>query len=326
MDTANPTARALLALEVLQNSPGISGAHLASRLGVTERAVRRYAVLLRDAGVPIESTTGRYGGYRLGRGTRLPPLMLSADEALGLVMAVLEGRPGAAEAADPVGSAIGKITRVLPASLAESVAAIRHVTTAKSSYSYAAPDPEITATLVKASEAGRRLRISYRLSEVREMEVDPWAVSVWRGKWYLLCWSHTKDAQRVLRIDRAVSAVVLDERFERPDGLDPIATIEEHLSTGWSYAVEVIIDAPVDAVAAWLPGQLGRLEEIDSQHTRLVGSTDEPYWYARHLTALRASYRIVSPPEVRAAATNLGRLLLQAASNGEEMSSVGGPD
>jgi len=317
MESASPTARALLALEVLQDSPGVSAERLAGRLGVTDRAVRRYVGLLRDAGIPIESTTGRYGGYRLGRGTRLPPLMLSAAEALGLVMAVLEGRPGAADAADPVGSAIGKIIRVLPTPLAESVAAIRQVTTAQTGSASEAPDPETTATLVRASEARRRVRVTYQLRQERVMEVDPWAVSVWRGRWYLLGWSHTSAARRVLRVDRVTSTVVLDEWFTPPDALDPIATIEEHLSTGWRYDVEVVVDAPVDAVAGWLPRHLGRLEPIDADRTRLVGTTDEPLWYARHLTAIEAPYRIVSPRELRDAARDLGRRLTQAGSAGD---------
>lgn len=314
MDNSTPTARALLALEVLQDSPGVSAERLAGRLGVTDRAVRRYVGLLRDAGIPIESTTGRYGGYRLGRGIRLPPLMLSAAEALGLVMAVLEGRPGAADAADPVGSAISKIIRVLPNSLAESVAAIRQVITAQTGSASAVPDPETTAILVRASENRRRVRVTYQLRQERVMEVDPWAVSVWRGRWYLLGWSHTSSARRVLRVDRVASTVVLDEGFIPPDNLDPIATIEEHLSTGWRYDVEVLVDAPVDAVAGWLPRNLGRLEPTDAGCTRLVGTTDEPLWYARHLIAIEAPYRIVSPRELRAAARDLGRRLTRAGS------------
>ncbi|MBA2388949.1 MAG: WYL domain-containing protein [Geodermatophilaceae bacterium] len=314
MDLASPTARALLALQVLQDSPGVSADRLAGRLGVTDRAVRRYVTLLREAGIPIESTAGRYGGYRLGRGSRPPPLMLSAAEAIGLVMAVLEGRPGAADGADPVGSAIGKIIRVLPAAVAEAVAAIRQVTTAQTASTAASPDPEVTAILVRASEARRRVRITYRLRQERGMEIDPWAVSVWRGRWYLLGWSHTSSARRVLRVDRVSSAVVLDEGFTPPGDLDPTAMIEEHMSTGWRYDVEVVVDAPVDAVAGWLPRQLGRLRPTEDGGTRLVGTTDEPYWYARHLTALQAPYRIVSPPELREAARNVGRLLTRAGS------------
>jgi predicted DNA-binding transcriptional regulator YafY len=313
MDTASPTARALLVLQVLQDNPGVSAERLAGRLGVTDRAVRRYVTVLRDAGIPIESTTGRYGGYRLGRGTRPPPLMLSAAEAIGLVMAVLEGRPGAAE---PVGSAIGKIIRVLPTAVAEAVAAIRQVTTAQTASTAASPDPEITAVLVRAAEARRRVRLTYRLRQERVMDIDPWAVSVWRGRWYLLGWSHTAGARRVLRVDRVTSVVVLEEGFTPPDDLDPIATIEEHLSTGWRYDVEVVIDAPVDAVAQWLPRQLGRLEPTGDGSTRLVGTTDEPFWYARQLTALQAPYLIASSPELREAARDLGRRLTRAGSAG----------
>lgn len=314
MDVASPTARALLALQVLQDNPGVSAERLAGRLGVTDRAVRRYVTLLREAGIPIESTAGRYGGYRLGRGSRPPPLMLSAAEAIGLVMAVLEGRPGAADATDPVGSAIGKIIRVLPAALAEAVGSIRQVTTAQTAATAASPDPEVTAVLVRAAEARRRVRIGYQLRQERDMEIDPWAVSVWRGRWYLLGWSHTVDAQRVLRIDRVSYAVVLDEPFTPPADLDSIATIEEHLSQGWRYPAEVVVDAPVESVSWWLPRQLGRLSPTDDGGTRLTGSTNEPYWYVQQLTALRAPYRIVASPELQAAAQRVGERLAQAGS------------
>ena len=312
MDGASPTKRALLALEVLQDSPGVSAERLAGRLGVTDRAVRRYVGLLRDAGIPIESTTGRYGGYRLGRGTRLPPLMLSAAEALGLVMAVLEGRPGAVDSADPVGTALGKITRVLPTSLAESVAAIRQVTTTETGFGTHAPDPETTAILVRASDSGHRIRLSYRLSEIRVMEVDPWAVSVWRGRWYLLCWSHTSNAQRVLRVDRVASVAVLDETFVPPAALDPIATVEEHLSSGWKYDVEVVIDASPERVSCWLSRSLGRLEPTDDGGTRLLASTNVPEWYARKLAVIEAPYRVLASPELQEATRDLARVLTRA--------------
>jgi hypothetical protein len=81
--------------------------------------------------------------------------------------------------------------------------------------------------------------------------------------------------------------------------------------------VEVVVDAPVDAVPGWLPRHLGRLEPIDADRTRLVGTTDEPLWYARHLTAIEAPYRIVSPRELRDAARDLGRRLTQAGSAGD---------
>src|SRR5882757_10345086 len=100
----SPTARALLALELVQGSPGITADQRADKLGVSERAARRYVGILREAGVPVESVREPYGGYRVGRGLRLPPLMFSGTEALGLVMAVLDGHHDASDPADPVGS------------------------------------------------------------------------------------------------------------------------------------------------------------------------------------------------------------------------------
>src|SRR3954453_7329679 len=109
---SSPTARALLTLELIQDTPGITADRLADRLGVSERAARRYVAILREAEVPIESVRGPYGGYRVGRGLRLPPLMFTATEALGLVMAVLEAH-GGTRGDDPVASAVGKMVRVL---------------------------------------------------------------------------------------------------------------------------------------------------------------------------------------------------------------------
>ena len=104
----SPTARALQMLEMLQVRPGATADQIAARLGVSERAVRRYVEILREAGVAVDSSRGRYGGYRLGRGTRLPPVVFTEDEALVLVMAVLEGNPAATDTDELVGSALDK--------------------------------------------------------------------------------------------------------------------------------------------------------------------------------------------------------------------------
>jgi predicted DNA-binding transcriptional regulator YafY len=313
MDNTSTTARALTTLETLQDSPGISAERLALRLGVTERAVRRYVRLLRDAGIPVESMTGRYGGYRLGRGTRLPPVMFTAAEALGLVMTTVENRPDATDSTDPVNNAIAKIARLLPASVAESVAALRQVTTSDPRADFPQPDPETAALLVRAADAHQRVRITYRLREERVLEVDPWAVAIWRGRWYLLGWSHAADARRVYRVDRVTTATVLPTPFTPLADLDPIAAIEDHMSTGWHYSVEVAIEAPLESVARCLPRNIGRLTSTGPDRTTLTGTTNEPHWYARHLTALQWPYRIIGPPELRSAARDLATLLAQAA-------------
>ena len=307
---ASPAARALLVLELIQNTPGISAERLADRLGLSDRAVRRHVAILREAGIPVESTRGRYGGYRIGRGLRLPPLMFTPSEALGLVMAVLEGHPAGED--DPVGQALGKIIRALPEPLARPADAVRRVPAR--GWHVVVPDVDVTLELVQAADLGRRVRLRYARSGEREWEVelDPWAVVVRHRRWYLLGWSHGHDARRVLRVDRVRSVEVLPDAFERPPDLDPLAAVEEQLSMGWRYAVEVVIHAPVDECRRWLPRSFGRLEALDEETTRLVATTDEPEWYAAQLGNLPMTFRLVGSPEVRAAMTDLGRRLLAA--------------
>ena len=298
----SPTARALLALEAIQNVPGITATRLGERLGVTERAARRYVAILREAGLPIDSVSGPYGGYQVGHGLRLPPLTFTAAEASGLVMAVLEGHKGAADPADLVGGALAKIVRVLPARVAAQVRPIRDSAAGGTPDE---PDPavlvslEVTTTLFESCAAARRLRLTYRRghwagdSADREMEVDPWAVVLRHSRWYLLCWSRTAEARRVLRIDRIVTASPTTETFTPPAGLDALAVLEEHLSQGWAYGVDVLIDAAAAEVARWLPRSLGILSPSDDgRRTRLRASTANPGWYAGRLAVLPYAFHV----------------------------------
>jgi len=315
---ASPTARALLALELIQGSPGITADRLAGKLGVSGRAARRYVGILREAGIPVESVRGCHGGYRVGRSLRLPPLMFTAAEALGLVMAVLDGHHDASDPAGPVGSALGKIVRALPEPVAAQAEAVRQTTAPAPDRAAARPDPATTTALVQACSNHRRVRLGYRseAGSERVIEADPWAVVVRHGRWYLLCWSHTAQARRVYRIDRVGEVQLLQDPFSPPVGLDPVAMLEDHLAVGWEYDVEVVIDAPRDTMTRCLPRALGRLEPLDAESTRLVGSTSNPMWYAGQLAAIPASYRIVRCPELREAARILGQRLLAAGSPG----------
>lgn len=311
---ASPTARALLALELIQSIPGITADRLADKLDVTDRAARRYVAILREAGIPVESVRGPYGGYRLGRGVRLPPLVFTATEALGLVMAVLDGHHQAGDPSDPVGSALGKIVRALPEPVVAQAEAVRRTAAPAPDRSAARPDPETTALLVQACSDRRPVRIGYRSEAGNEwdVEVDPWAVVVRYGRWYLLGRIRAKDAVRAYRVDRIRSLETLDGSVEPPAGLDPVALLEEHLASGWEFDIEVHIDAPADVVARCLPRTLGRLEEVDGT-TRLLGSTSNLYMYAEHLASLPAPYRIVQCPELADAARTIAARMLEAA-------------
>lgn len=311
---AGPTARALLALDVIQAHPGIQAWDLAARLDVSERAARRYVAVLREASIPIESTTGRYGGYRVGRGLRLPPVRFEAAEAVGVVMAALDGHPGAGDPDDVVGNALGKIIRALPESIAAQAELIRSATAATPDRSAARPDAMTTATLVEACVRHRQVRVDYRTERGRDWSqiVDPWAVVIRHGRWYLLCWAHESGAQRALRVDRVTAVSILPVEFRPPPPIDPVAALEAHLGDGWAHPIEVVLDAPLGVVQEWFPRTKGRLEAIDAGVTRLIGSSNQVGEYAADLARVPFGYRIVGGDAFRAAAAQVAARLQAA--------------
>lgn len=299
----SPTARALQALEAVQLRPGTTAEQLADRLGVSERAARRYVAILREAGVPVESQRGRYGGYRLGRAARLAPVLFTQDEAIALVMAVLEGHPEATDPEELVGSALAKVIRVLPEPVGRHAAAVRENASAAPDRRNAHPDPRVTAALVLAAAAGRRVRVRYTSAQGNQSdtEADPWAVVVRHGLWYLLCHSHHAGAVRTYRVDRISTVEETAGSFTPPQGLEPVALLEAHLGDDWAYPTRVVFEAPIQEVAPWIRRPMGRLHDHRSGCV-LVGRTNNPAMYAQEwLAAIPLPYRIEAGDELRAA-------------------------
>jgi predicted DNA-binding transcriptional regulator YafY len=168
--------------------------------------------------------------------------------------------------------------------------------------------------LIESCAAATRLKLMYRLGKPEDvaMEIDPWAVVLRHSRWYLLGWSHTRQAQRILRVDRIVSVERGTETFTPPADLDALRTLEEHLSQGWTHQVEVIVEAPVEMTSRWVPRSLGRLESADGGRTRITATTDELDWYARQLAAIPAPFHVLGSPPLRQAMEALGRKLVAA--------------
>jgi predicted DNA-binding transcriptional regulator YafY len=297
----SPTARALRAMEFLRNRPGATAGELAASLGVTERAARRYVGILREAGIPVESVRGPYGGYRLGRGTRLPPVVFTEPEALGLVMAVLDGRPPGTD--DLVGSALDKVVQALPERIGRQAAVLRAHAAATPDRRSARVDPATTSALVTAVAARRCVAVTYRSETGNEWEaeVEPWAVVVRFGRWYLLCHSCRAEAVRTYRVDRIREVRQTERAFVPPEGLDPVAVLEENLGTGWEYPTRVVFDAPFERVAPWVHAAMGRLTPAGDGCV-LVGSTSNPVMYAQEwLPGVPFAFRVEGGPDLRAA-------------------------
>jgi len=190
---ARPTTQVLTLLELLQSGGIRTMTELAGRLGVDERTVRRYVDHLTDLGVPVESVRGRYGGYRLTAGYRMPPLMLNDDEALAVLLGLVAGRrAGLITAASAAGeTASAKIRRVLPDRIAHRLdsvlGSLAFTAPPTPSGEFAAPDATVLLTLADAVRHHRPVSIRYTAADGRRSErtLHPYGLVSHSGRWYI---------------------------------------------------------------------------------------------------------------------------------------------
>src|SRR5687768_5712887 len=161
---ASSTARILALLESLQAQPVATGRELAGRLGIDARTLRRYIAALQELGIPVEGQRGVGGGYRIRPGFRLPPLMLSDDEAVVVALGVVAaGRLGLTPSKETIDAAQAKIHRVLPDALRRRVEALESALDFTTAAPAGAPVAgETVLLLADAIRRRRRLRCGYR--------------------------------------------------------------------------------------------------------------------------------------------------------------------
>jgi predicted DNA-binding transcriptional regulator YafY len=309
---SRPASRLLAFLELLQHRLVVDGARAAQELGVSERTIRRYAVALQDLGIPVEGQTGVGGGYRLRPGTRLPPLMLSDEEAaavvFGLVMAERRGLGGAEGASS-------KIARVLPERLARRVERLRDELRLMGEPE---PTPASGETLLLVTEAVRRrrsLRIGYTRGDGKRStrEIEPLGLVARRGRWYIPARTANGGELRTFRADR-IDEASIGEPVEPPEpGFDPVAHVVQMLArVPWGWEIEVRVDAPVHELAARVPATLGELSP-DGEGARLELRADSLDWAAGFVAGLGADFEVVRPDELREPLARLAGRLTRAA-------------
>ncbi len=301
-------------LELLQARPGLTGVELADRLGVDERTVRRYAARLGELGVPVAAGRGRYGGYRLTPGYRLPPLMLSDAEAVAVVLGLVAGRraglPG-----DAVESALAKVERVLPDAVRDRVRALRDVL----GFTAAARDGDAPRTgvllaLAAACEAGRRVRIAYRdrTGAATERDVDPHGIVLHGGRWYVTGHDHRSGERRTFRVDRVVSAETTGPATTTPPA-DPVAAVADALAAvPYAHDVEVLLHSDAEAVRRRVPPTVATLRPTPDG-TLLNLSTNRLDGAAFLLASLGVPFTVRRPDALRDAVRAVAATLRESA-------------
>ena len=265
---ARPAARVLTLLELLQSGGVRTVAELADRLGVDGRTVRRYVDHLLDLDVPVESVRGRYGGYRLGPGYRLPPLMLTDDEALAVLLGLVAGRRSGLTTATGAASetAAAKIRRVLPERLARRLDAVLGSVAFTTPPGQApAPDTGILLSVADAVRHNRPVSIRYTARDGRRSErtFHPYGLVAHSGRWYVTGADPGVGEDRTLRLDRIADARTLPGSFEPRAGFDPPQHVLSALATTpYRHQVTLTIQGTIEQIRARLPASVATVEEM----------------------------------------------------------------
>jgi predicted DNA-binding transcriptional regulator YafY len=314
---SHPLTRVLTLLELLQSHPRLAGSELAGRLGTDVRTVRRYVAHLRGLGIPVEAERGRHGGYRLARGYRMPPVMLTNDEALAVVVGLLAAERLGMSMTTPANSgALAKIERVLPHSLREPLAAMRETLSfTANTVTAQAPETGVLLALAQASRARTTVGISYLSwrQEQTERDLDPYGVVFHRGRWYVVGRDHRHGSLRTFRIDRIASVAARTQAFTAPDGFDPVTYLASALArVPYRWDVEVLIHGPLDDIARRLPRSAVTLT-ADTAGVVMHAQAERLDGMAHLLASLEWPFTIRRPGELRQALKNLAGQLTAAA-------------
>ncbi|MFE4457347.1 helix-turn-helix transcriptional regulator [Nocardia tengchongensis] len=311
----SPTTRLLRLLTLLQEGAH-TGRDLAERMDVTDRTLRQDIARLRDLGYPVHAARGPIGGYRLGQGATMPPLLLDDDEAVAVAVAMnvaADGSTGITDIQANLERAQSKLDRILPKRLQRKVTALRTVTdigpAVTGSREPDAPVPaETLATLATAIRGTTTLHVD-------GSELEPYRLISWQRRWYLVAYSLAIHAWQALPV-ASMSEIRPGTRHFAARALpesDLVAfVLREIASTGWQVHARVTVLAPAETVIARINPTVGVVEPLDDSSCLLLTGADRLETVAIYLSMLMMDFRVTEPPELVAHLRTLARRYAEA--------------
>jgi len=289
------SARLLRLLSLLQTPRDWTGTELADRLGVTTRTVRNDVGRLRELGYPVHAMRGAVGGYRLGAGAALPPLLLDDEEAvavaIGLRTATIGSIAGIEESAL---RALAKLEQVLPVRLRRRINTLQSYTIPVPAAGNR-PVPSVSADVLTAITAAcrdrERLRFDYRSHDgtASRRDVEPYRLVNWGRRWYLVAWDTERADWRTYRVDRVEPKIPTGPRFavRALPAEDLAGYVARGVSTAaWQYRARITVHAPAEVIVERLPAMLGPVEAVDERTCTVVLGSNEVEMLAVWLGAL----------------------------------------
>lgn len=300
------TGRVLQLLGLLQSRRAWTGGELAERLGVTTRSVRRDIERLRELGYPVHASKGQSGGYQLGAGAALPPLLLDPDEAVAMAVCLRLAAGGSvAGVGESALRALSKLDQVMPARLRSQVSAVHDATVTLAPNSSDSPvEPEILMTLARACRDHEHVSADY--TDIRgnhtQRRLEPYHLVTTGRRWYLMAYDRDREDWRSLRLDRMSAVAARGSTFaprEAPDAADYVR--RSISSSPYRYVARVRYRAPQSAVAQCFPPASATVEPDGPDACIVTAGADDPERMVLYFATVGHDFEVLEPPEVVAA-------------------------
>jgi predicted DNA-binding transcriptional regulator YafY len=313
---AETTERVLGLLGLLQQRPVWTGPELAERLRVTTRTVRRDVERLRRLGYPVEATQGVGGGYQLGRGRALPPLLLDDAEAVAVAVSLRLAAGGTVSGASEAAlRTLAKLDQVMPPRLRGEVRAIHEATQTIDS-GQATVDGDALLRLARAVRDTVRVRFDYESRDrtPSARTVEPVGLVAAGRRWYLMAYDVDRDDWRTFRLDRMGAVEPTTWRFREREHDDPATYVQQAVASSvYRFRARIVVHAPLGEVAERTSVRSAVLSAIDDDTTLLEAGAETLYGLAFHLSFLGWEFEVQEPAELRTALAEMGGRALRAA-------------
>lgn len=297
------SARLLALLALFSGKSHWTGTELAERLKVSPRTLRYDIGKLRDLGYPVLAVPGVAGGYRLGAGARLPPLLLDDEEAVAVATSLRAAAGGTVTGIEETAvRALAKLDQVLPDRLRRQVRAV-HEHTEMLPRRTTAVDADVLVALTAACRDRRRVRFDYR-GEIRDAE--PYRLVNTGRHWYLVAWDVRRDDWRTFRVDRLALRTPGGPRFA-PRADPPADLVPRSVHAAQTpVRTRATVRAPAAEIAARVPATVA-VEPVDDVTCVVHAGADSPFRLALHLLMLDADFTVDGPPELLDALARIGQ-------------------
>lgn len=294
-----------------------SSEELAERLGVTTRSVRRDVERLRDLGYPVHASRGHGGGYQLGAGAALPPLLLDPDEAVAMAVCLRLAAGGTvAGVGESALRALTKLDQVMPSKLRSQVSAVHDTTVTLQPSSVDSPvEPDVLMTLARACRD--REHVAVRYVDIRGNEtqrrLEPYQLVTTGRRWYLLAYDRDKQDWRSLRLDRMSDVRAMGSTFVARDAPDAATYVRRSISSSpYRYIARVRFHAPESAVAQRFSAASVTIEADGPDACIVTTGADDPERMIFYFATVGCDFEVLEPPEVRAAVGTVAERIRRA--------------